>query len=55
MLDPYQGLANKAAAVLINTPIVPDKPIDFGLQSFCRHCKTCAETCPETCPCKAIS
>jgi len=25
---------------------VPDDPIDFGLQSFCRTCKKCAENCP---------
>jgi ferredoxin len=23
-----------------------DKPIDFGVQDFCAHCKVCAEVCP---------
>nr|UZH91600.1 reductive dehalogenase [uncultured bacterium] len=32
--------------VLTNMPLVPDKPIDFGLQDMCRVCKKCAENCP---------
>lgn len=51
VLNPYLGLAYKAAAVLTNMPIVPDQPIDFGLQEFCRNCKICAKNCPS----KAIS
>jgi epoxyqueuosine reductase QueG len=27
-------------------PLIPDKPIDFGLQSFCQRCRICAENCP---------
>lgn len=51
ILNPFLGLGYKAAAVLTNMPIVPDKPIDFGLQSFCQDCKICAQNCPS----KAIS
>jgi len=51
ILNPFLGLGFKAAAVLTDMPIVPDKPIDFGLQSFCQSCKICAENCPS----KAIS
>ena len=46
ILNPYLGLAYKAAIVLTDMPIVPDQPIDFGLQDFCRDCKICAKTCP---------
>jgi len=46
ILNPFLGLAYKAAAVLTDMPLVPDKPIDFGLQDFCRQCKICAEFCP---------
>ncbi|MCX7839526.1 MAG: reductive dehalogenase [Anaerolineae bacterium] len=46
ILNPFLGLAFKAAAVLTDMPIVPDKPIDFGLQNFCQQCKICAENCP---------
>ncbi|OGO62901.1 MAG: hypothetical protein A2029_03945 [Chloroflexi bacterium RBG_19FT_COMBO_47_9] len=51
ILNPYLGLAYKAAVILTNMPLVPDKPIDFGLQSFCQECKICARNCPS----KAIS
>jgi reductive dehalogenase len=46
ILNPFLGLGFKAAAVLTDMPIVPDKPIDFGLQRFCQNCKICAENCP---------
>jgi len=46
ILNPFLGLAFKAAAVLTDLPLEPDKPIDFGLQDFCQHCKICAEICP---------
>ncbi len=51
ILNPYLGLAYKAAVVLTDMPIIPDQPIDFGLQDFCRDCKICAKSCPS----KAIS
>jgi reductive dehalogenase len=51
ILNPFLGLGFKAAAVLTNMPLVPDMPVDFGLQDFCQHCKICAEMCPS----KAIS
>ena len=46
VLNPYLGLGFKAAAVLTNMPLVPDKPIEFGLQRFCQDCKICAQNCP---------
>jgi reductive dehalogenase len=46
ILNPYLGLAFKAAAVLTDMPLVPDQPVDFGLQPFCQDCKICAENCP---------
>jgi reductive dehalogenase len=51
ILNPYLGLAYKAAVVLTDMPVIPDQPIDFGLQDFCRDCKICAKSCPS----KAIS
>jgi reductive dehalogenase len=51
ILNPFIGLTVKASAVLTDIPLVPDKPIDFGLQDFCQHCTICAEACPS----KAIS
>ena len=46
VLKPFLGLGYKAAAVLTDMPIIPDKPIDFGLQDFCQNCNICAENCP---------
>jgi reductive dehalogenase len=46
ILNPFLGLAYKAAAVLTNMPLVPDRPIDFGLQRFCQECNICAKNCP---------
>lgn len=46
ILNPFLGLGYKAAAVLTHMPLAPDKPVDFGLQDFCRRCRICAENCP---------
>jgi len=46
VLNPYLGLGYKAAAVLTDMPLTPDRPIDFGLQRFCQSCRVCAENCP---------
>lgn len=32
--------------MLTDLPLVPDGPIDFGLQNYCSVCKICAEQCP---------
>ncbi|HEC62431.1 MAG TPA: reductive dehalogenase [bacterium] len=40
------GLALRLAAVTTNMPLVHDKPIDIGVQSFCAACIICAEECP---------
>ena len=44
-LNPFVGSSFKAAAVLTDLPLVPDKPIDFGLLKYCAECKLCAEQC----------
>ena len=36
----------KAAVVTTDMPLEVDKPIDFGLQDFCRKCIKCARECP---------
>lgn len=46
ILNPVLGLGFKAAAILTNMPLVPDGPIDFGLQRFCQSCRICADNCP---------
>ncbi|OGP64269.1 MAG: hypothetical protein A2169_06395 [Deltaproteobacteria bacterium RBG_13_47_9] len=46
VLHPFLGPRFKAAVVTTDLPLVPDKPIDFGLQDFCSKCKKCARECP---------
>jgi reductive dehalogenase len=46
ILNPFLGMHYKAAAVLTDMPLLPDKPVNFGLQDFCQHCEICADFCP---------
>ncbi|MCG1025851.1 MULTISPECIES: reductive dehalogenase [Dehalobacter] len=43
---PRIGFRHKSAAVTTDLPLIPDKPIDFGMLDFCRVCKKCADNCP---------
>jgi len=45
ILSPFLGLNYKVAAVLTDLPLEIDKPIDFGLQTYCEKCTICAEVC----------
>ncbi len=45
-VNPFFGANFNSACVLTNIPLVPDKPIDFGLKSYCDHCTICADVCP---------
>ncbi|MCJ7653790.1 MAG: 4Fe-4S dicluster domain-containing protein [Dehalococcoidia bacterium] len=46
ILNPFLGLNYKTSAVLTDLPMEIDKPIDFGLQEYCRNCTICADQCP---------
>ena len=46
VLNPFLGPRFKAAVVTTDLPLLPDKPIDFGLQDFCGRCRKCARECP---------
>jgi reductive dehalogenase len=46
VLNPFLGPRFKAAVVSTDMPLAIDKPIDFGLQDFCRKCMKCARECP---------
>ena len=45
VLNPFLGTRFKAAVVTTDLPLEPDKPVDFGLQEFCRKCLKCAVEC----------
>ncbi|HLG71602.1 MAG TPA: reductive dehalogenase domain-containing protein [Chloroflexota bacterium] len=32
--------------VMTDLPLVPDKPVDLGVEDFCKICRKCAITCP---------
>ena len=36
----------RLGAVTTDMPLIPDKPVDLGIQSFCRLCRKCAVCCP---------
>ncbi|NKB99118.1 MAG: Fe-S protein [Pseudomonadales bacterium] len=46
VLNPYVGPRFKSVVLTTNLPLVPDQPIDFGLQEFCGNCLKCARECP---------
>jgi reductive dehalogenase len=46
ILNPYLGPRLKSGVVTTSMPMAHDKPIDFGLQTFCSNCNKCARECP---------
>jgi epoxyqueuosine reductase len=46
LISPYYGGALRIEGILTDMPLALDKPIDFGLQEYCRHCQKCAKVCP---------
>ncbi|HEY62404.1 MAG TPA: reductive dehalogenase [Anaerolineae bacterium] len=46
LINPIFGGNIRITGFLTDLPLAPDKPIDFGLQEFCKTCKICASECP---------
>ncbi len=46
VLNPFIGPRFKTVVMTTDLPLIPDKPIDFGLQYFCSNCQKCARECP---------
>lgn len=46
LITPEYGPLIRLSKVLTNMPLVPDKPIEFGVEEFCNSCKKCARECP---------
>lgn len=45
LITPEYGPRVRLCKVFTDLPLKPDKPIDFGVTDFCRHCRLCAEAC----------
>ncbi len=46
VLNPFVGPRFKSVVLTTDLPLEVDKPIDFGLQTFCGNCLKCARECP---------
>jgi reductive dehalogenase len=46
LMGPKFGARLRLFATLTDMPLVPDKPISIGANTFCQRCKKCAECCP---------
>ena len=46
LVTPELGSNARLGCVTTKIPMAVDKPIDFGVQEFCKKCKICAERCP---------
>lgn len=46
LLTKEYGPRVRLAAVTTDMPLMPDKPVDIGVEHFCKICKKCATCCP---------
>ena len=46
VLNPFLGPRTKTVVLTTDLPLEIDRPIDFGLQTFCNNCLKCARECP---------
>jgi reductive dehalogenase len=46
LISPKFGPRVRLGAVTTDLPLVPDRPISFGVQEFCEKCLKCAVNCP---------
>ncbi len=46
LISPKFGARVRLGGITTDLPLVPDKPIQFGVQKFCEICKKCAINCP---------
>jgi reductive dehalogenase len=46
LITPEYGPHVRIAKVLTNLPLIPDKPITFGVTDYCTDCGICARECP---------
>ena len=47
LITPELGTNVRLAGMMTNIDFEYDKPVDFGVNKFCRKCKICADHCPQ--------
>ncbi len=46
LITPEFGPRVRLSKVFTDLPLVPDKPVEFGVWDFCLKCEKCADLCP---------
>lgn len=46
LITPKYGPRVRIGKVFTDLPLLPDQPIEFGVQKFCNTCRKCANACP---------
>lgn len=46
LITPEFGSRLRLCKIFTDAPLIPDKPIEFGVIDFCEKCGKCARTCP---------
>ena len=46
LISSKYGPRIRIGAITTDLPLIPDKPISFGVQDFCKKCKKCSDNCP---------
>lgn len=46
LVTPEHGPCVRITTVTTDMPLIPDKPVDYGIDRFCEICKKCAHNCP---------
>ena len=46
LMTPEWGPRVRMSTVTTDLPLIPDEPIDIGVQNVCSLCRKCAENCP---------
>jgi ferredoxin len=46
MAEKFGARVHLGDPILTNMPLIPDRPLDIGVEDFCKVCRKCATTCP---------
>jgi len=46
LITPLYGPRVRLCKVFTDAPLIPDRPLEFGVREFCDVCMKCAATCP---------